>query len=101
MPIPDLPALKEYMGATALTYTDESIASALTAETAAQAAVCKVGDPMQDDLAEALMRRVARNIAMRRIPLGLQADESGSTPVGSNDPEIRRLEKPYRKLVSG
>jgi hypothetical protein len=56
------------------------------------------------DLLEALMRRVQRLLEMRSKPLGYQdtATEFGvaSTRVGP-DPEIRRLEQPYRKLVIG
>lgn len=103
---PDLADVKAYLGQTALTYTDASITSALAAEKAAQARVCRLPvvdatHPLPVNLREALMRRVARNIAMRRLPLGIQAEEVGSTRLGSTDPEIRRLEGPYRKVVLG
>lgn len=112
MPYPDLAAVKAYMGATASTYEDAAIAIALTAETAAQAKRCRVPVTVDEDdveapdptpdLVEALCRRVARNLAMRRLPLGVIADvEMGSTRLGSTDPEIRRLEGPYRKVSVG
>lgn len=56
------------------------------------------------DLLEALLRRVQRLLEMRSKPLGYQdtATEFGvsATRVGP-DPEIRRLEEPWRKLVIG
>lgn len=109
MAYPTLPEVKVYLGAAAQTYTDAAITAALTAETAAQAAVCRIpaaaGDPpevtLPDDLEEALMRRVARNLAMRRLPLGVQTSETATTPLGTNDPEVRRLERPHRKVRVG
>lgn len=74
--------------------------AAIQAEKAAQAKVCKI-DPYTNDLQEALLRRVVRNLAMRNVPLGVQMDETGGTIIGSRDPEIRRLEGPYRKLPVG
>ncbi len=76
------------------------VQDAYDAEKAAQAHVCRV-DPYAADLAQALKRRVARNLAMRNIPLGIQMDEVGGIRVGSNDPEVRRLEAPYRKVYVG
>lgn len=54
-------------------------------------------------LDEALKRRVVRNLAMRQLPLAIQSGDSESGPirVGSNDPEIRRLEARYRRRVVG
>lgn len=85
------------------TTLDDEIATALAAETAAQRRVCRVPAEYPDDLREALHRRVARNLAMRGIPLAvLRGDsESGDTVLPGNDPEVRRLEKPYPWLVMG
>lgn len=80
------------------------IQDALDAETAAQRTKCRIPDPMPADLAQALKRRVQRNLAMRQLPLAvLQGDaEGGSTRIlPSNDPEVRRLEAPYRRLKVG
>lgn len=89
-------------------FTDEELQGALDAETAAQAARCRLpdpvsADPVSADLDEALKRRCARNLAMRRIPLAVpQGDaESGPTIIPGNDPEVRRLEAPYRKRKVG
>lgn len=99
-----LTAVKDYLGGTAnLSESDSEIQSALTAEYSAQAARCRV-DPYPPDLAEALKRRVARNLAARRVPLATYtAFEGGggsATRVPTSDPEISRLEKPYRRMVA-
>ncbi|MFT4189847.1 MAG: hypothetical protein QM621_14880 [Aeromicrobium sp.] len=97
---PDLAAVKEYLGPLAANQSDTAVGGALAAETAAQASACRVV-PYAPPLAEALLRRVSRNLAMRGLPLGVMSDEMGSTRVGGNDPEVRRLEGPYRKRVCG
>lgn len=80
----------------------EDIQAALDAETAAQGRVCRVPDPMPADLAEALMRRTAANLARRRLLLDGQPSESEFPQVlPGRDPEVRRLEAPWRKLVMG
>lgn len=80
--------------------TEAEVSEARAAEVADQASRCKV-EPYSDALAEALHRRVARNLAMRNLPLGVQMDETGGTRIGSTDPEVRRLEAPHRRLVVG
>lgn len=96
-----LATVKTYLGSTSV--SDGEISNALTAETAAQEAACKVPANYPAGLSEALKRRVARNLALRGIPLAvLQGDaESGSTVLPGRDPEIRRLEAPYRRLKVG
>jgi len=64
------------------------------------------GTPYYDDaLKEALCRRVARNLAVRPLPLGVQptvTDAGAATAyIASSDPEVRRLEAPYRRRVVG
>lgn len=111
MPVaPTLPAVKAYLGDDH-SWSDDEVSAALAAETVAQARV--VSFPAEDpltplpypaDLAEALYRRVARNLAMRAIPLGAQPTitEMGiGTFRPGQDPEVRRLEAPYRRLVVG
>jgi hypothetical protein len=103
---PDLTIVTEYLG-DEVSATEEEITGALAAEKAAQAARCVV--PADDaawpaDLAEALCRRVHRNLVMRGLPLGLSTTMSEATVsvtrVGM-DPEVVRLEAPYRRLVVG
>lgn len=90
------------------TYEPAAIEQAYLAEKAAQAAVCKVpadDAPWSPDLAEALCRRVAVNLAVRKNPNGIEASagEFGTAVfrVGGRDAEVRRLEAPYRKRVVG
>ncbi len=98
-------AVKYLGGAEAVSWTDEDIGDALNAEAAAQRTVCRVSAIYPDDLREALMRRVARNLALRRLPLAVLTGDAeagvGSSYVPGRDPEVRRLEGPYRKLVFG
>lgn len=86
--------------ATELGRSLDSIEGVLAAEVADQARRCRV-EPYTDALASALVRRVQRALAMRNLPLGVIQDETGSTRVGSTDPEVRRLEAPYRRVVVG
>lgn len=109
---PTLANVKAYLG-TQHSWTDAQITSALASETAAQLAVCalpadadpEAPGPYPDDLAEALCRRVAHNLAVREVPLGVQAaitdTASAVLRVGGTDAEVRRLEGPYRRLVLG
>ena len=101
MGAPDVNAVITYLDGTS--YPADEIERALAAETAAQAKVCRVPDDpddMEDDLAEALCRRVARNLAMRAQPrMTVPGDQPVIIP--SRDPEVRRLEAPFRKLVMG
>lgn len=89
-----------------------AVASALASEVAAQAKVVRFPAdpeppaeplPYPADLAEALFRRVAHNLAVRPLALGVQVELSetavASTRVGGVDAEVRRLEAPYRKRV--
>lgn len=102
--LPDLDATKVYLQ---VEPGDESqdveIADALAAETDAQRRVCRVPAAYPADLRQALLRRVARNLALRGLPLMvLRGDaETGSTIPPGRDAEVRRLEAPWRKLVMG
>lgn len=110
---PVLNDVKAYLGSDH-SWSDEVLQAALDAEIAAQAKVVKFpADPADPapalpypaDLAEALMRRVAANLANRSLPLGVQANISeaavATTRVGGGDREVRRLEAPWRRLVVG
>ena len=103
---PDVTAVLAYIGGNG-EWTEDEVTSALAAETAAQASSCRVPAPDGDwpaDLAEALCRRVIRNLVMRALPLGLSTSMTdatiATTRIGS-DVEVRRLEAPWRRLVVG
>lgn len=108
---PDLNDVLDYLGADR-SWDSAQVGAALVAETAAQAAVVRFpADPPSPaapltyppDLAEALFRRVAHNLAVRALPLGVQATITDAaalnTYVGGTDAEVKRLEAPYRKRV--
>lgn len=104
MAIPDAASITAYLGTT-VSFTPQEMAEALAAETAAQAKVCTIPAVYPADLAEALKRRVAHNLALRSLPLGIQASITdvavATTRVGGTDAEVARLERPYKKLVFG
>lgn len=85
-------------------WSDEDINDALLAEQSAQARVCRVGAVYPPDMREALLRRVQRNLAMRPLALAMargDADGGDTVMLPQHDPEVRRLERPYRKLPMG
>lgn len=93
-----------------VSWDDATILQALAAEITAQANRVRFKPdpappaeplPYPDDLADALFRRVARNLALRPLPLGVQTTEDTVTRVGGLDVEIRTKEAPYRKKVMG
>lgn len=99
--------VKAYLGDDT-SFTDDEIESALLAESAAQAYRCRVpleGQEWSADLAEALCRRVAVNLANRSLPLGVSVAMAetnvATTRVGGRDAEVARLEAPHRRLVIG
>lgn len=107
MPLPEdiNTTVATYVTADGSAPTSEEIEAALTAEASAQAKRCRIPEVYPPDLVEALCRRVARNLAVRKLPLGIQPIITDTTAVGAHvggtDPEIKRLETPYRKLVKG
>lgn len=98
---PDLAAVKAYLGTDGYSVDDTQLQDALDAEAASQRQVCDVGAVYPADLRQALLRRVARNLALRGIPLAvfLGDAETGSLTPPGRDPEVRRLEAGHRKLV--
>jgi hypothetical protein len=100
--MPTVAQVQTYLGDTS--YTVAEITDALTAEAAAQRARCRV-TTYTDDLAQALKRRVSRNLAARSVPLATFTSFEGgggaATRVPMLDAEIVRLEAPYRRLVVG
>lgn len=106
MPAPTTEDVQAYLASIGLTPTAEVLTDAYQAEVSAQAAVCDM--PAEDatwpgDLANALKRRVAVNLTVRGLPLGVQTSLSeaafGVTRVGGGDREIDRLEGPFRTIA--
>ena len=96
--------VKDYLasvGVPAGRYSDDLLNKVIATEQSAQAHKCHTIRP--PDMLEALARRVQVNLAKRGLPLGVieQSDDRGRVFMPTFDPEIRRLEAPYRKLVIG
>jgi hypothetical protein len=99
---PDVDAVTLYLGDTS--WSQAEISGALTAEAAAQRARCRIPAAYPADLAEALKRRVARNLAARAIPVATFTSFDGqatSSRVPMLDAEIVRFEAPYRRRTVG
>lgn len=96
--MPTTDHVANYLREGAASWETEDLQDALDAEAAAQRAVCRVGAVYPDDLRQALLRRVQRNLAMRGQPSVVTPDENSNVSVTpTRDPEVRRLEGPYRK----
>lgn len=100
--VPLLAEVRAWLDVPTTTITDPQLQGVLDAETAAQAAYCKV-DPWEQPLTQALFRRCGREVAAMGLPLGVTgADpEFGAASLPRYDVEIERLERPYRKVVLG
>lgn len=83
-------------------WTTDDLDDALTAESAAQRAACTIPAAYPADLRQALLRRGWRNLKMRGQPLLTipGAEDGAATVAPGADPEVRRLERPYRKLAA-
>jgi hypothetical protein len=103
--VPDITAVKNYLdSAGGTSWPDGEIQDALDAETRAQARVCNIPATYPDDLAEALKRRVARNLAARQVPIAQITSFDGgqmSSRVPAWDNEVKRFEGPFRKVILG
>lgn len=100
--MPTLVDVKAYLGPTS--FGDAEITDALNAEAASQRRLCQIPADYPADLAQALKRRVARNLALRGLPLAvLRGDSEGgdSTVLPGRDPEVKRLEAGYRRVTVG
>lgn len=103
-----LEEVQTYLGTDTVTaHGEDAVQDAYDAEVAVQNRRCTIPvateDDALEDLAQALKRRVARNLALRRLPLMVSQGDADGEPVriSANDPEIRRLEAPFRKRTVG
>ncbi len=96
VPVPDLAAIKTYLGDSATQYTDPQIQAALDAETQRQRDVCTIPALYPASLADALRRRVARNLAAQALPLAYRRDPEGSAiRLAGEDAIVKRIESAY------
>lgn len=100
--LPDTDALAGYLSPTSV--DTGRLAEVLDVEIRAQRDVCWLPAQYTVSLREAVLRRCACNLARQGIPLAVQqgdAESGGTVMPPTYDPEVRRLEGPYRKLVTG
>lgn len=102
--MPNVEDLDDYLtSAGGHSWSDIDLQDALDVEGAAQRGVCRVPAAYPADLRHALLRRAARNLALRKVALATAAgvDDNGDRQltIPGLDREIRRYEAPYRKLV--
>lgn len=109
---PDVAGCVAYLAAAGMTADEEEVTTALATETSNQSRRCRipldvdlVTPDYPPDLVEAVYRRVAHNLALRGLPLGVSptiSEGAVATPrVGGLDAEVARLEGPYRRVVMG
>lgn len=98
--MPDAEEVTAYLRDNGGSWEQADITGALAAEAQAQRDVCRIPAAYPASLREALLRRVQRNLAMRGQPYAvLEGAEAGAQFIPGTDPEVRRLERPYRKVV--
>lgn len=99
--MPSVASCNEYIGDHS--WTDAEVQRCLDQERAAQFATCRVPAAYPPDLRGALHRRVQRSLAMRHLALAVKESVDGETQmvVPGRDPEVRRLEAPYRRVTVG
>lgn len=96
---PSLAEVRAWVQVPATVMDDALLGGVCGAEQVAQGAAC---EPMpegtlSDDLRQAFMRRVARHVAARGVPLGLIGldNEYGASRLVRWDAEVDRLEAPH------
>lgn len=107
VPEPSIADIRAWCQVGPTVVTDEMLGTVRDAEIELQSAACTgLGElypgEMPSSLAQALMRRVARQLAARGVPLGVTgADEYGPMVLPAYDTEIARLEAPWRAIPVG
>lgn len=99
---PEYAAVLVYLGERTSTFEEDDVIQAFIAESQLQGKACRSDAATEPALLDALCRRVHRSLTMRNLPLGVQPlGDGGYIRPGAEDAEIRRLERPFRKLVLG
>lgn len=101
--LPIVDDVARYLKGAAASWSMAELQEELDSETEHQQAKCGVRAVYPAPLRKALLRRVQRALAMRALPLAtVQGDaDGGNILLPGNDPEVRRLEAPYRRLPTG
>lgn len=101
--LPTVNDVARYLKGAAASWSTAELQDELDAEAEHQQAKCGIRAAYPAPLRKALLRRVQRALAMRALPLAtVQGDaDGGNILLPGNDPEVRRLEAPYRRLAVG
>ncbi len=103
--MPVIADLDTYLGgAGSHSWGDAELQDALDVEAEAQRNACRIPAAYPLVLRQALLRRAARNLFMRRQLSEQPRDSEFDTPIfvpPGRDQEVRRLEGPYRKMAVG
>jgi hypothetical protein len=114
--VPTVTGCTAYLTAAGMSADVDEVTAALATEIATQARRCRVPQVLDvdgvtlvadypADLEEAVYRRVAHNLALRGLPLGVSPTITdgaiAATRVGGLDAEVGRLEAGFRKVVFG
>jgi hypothetical protein len=101
--MPNVADVARYLKGSAANWTTAELQEELDGEASAQRDKCGVLAVYPPALRKALLRRVQRALAMRALPLAvMQGDaDGGANILPGNDPEVRRLENPHRRLPTG
>lgn len=98
---PTVDAVRKWTGVTVSSIDDDQLAMVVAAETTNQGKACRLVEPATGtpypytaDLYQAVLRRCARHLAARGIPLGMTpgSEEFGPARLSQFDGEIERLE---------
>jgi hypothetical protein len=104
----DLETVRDYLGVPTTALSDADLTRMLNASADNQAKRCRWGQdddpvaPYPDALAQALLRRVQREVAARNLPLGmvgLDAAEYGPQRLPYLDALVEDHERAYRRQV--
>jgi hypothetical protein len=100
---PTIPEVRAWSNVSAQSLSDDQVQAIIDAEVDLQGAVCEWGETsFPPSLSQSLLRRCAREIGGRQLPLGLTADTSGEyapVRIPAYDAEIERLEAPFRVIA--
>jgi hypothetical protein len=103
--VPDLATVRAYVRVPATTLSDEDLERMRLACLGDQSARClwdeTTPDAYPDPLAQALLRRIQREIAARNLPLGMVGLEAeyGPARIPTFDALVEHHEAPYRRAV--
>lgn len=98
----DLATVRAYLQVPATVLTDVDLQRMIDAADADQIARCTIPDPYPAVLAQALLRRVQREVAARNLPLGmvgLDSSEYGPERLPYYDALVEEHERAYRTPV--